>query len=475
MHDELNLDKPREECGLFGIYGKDIDISRITYYGLYALQHRGQESAGICVSDGEDFNLHKNMGLVSEVFKEEDFDKLTGHISIGHVRYSTTGSSLLTNAQPLTFRYLKGLIALAHNGNLTNAGSLRQDLAVNGSVFQTTTDSEIFINLIARYGQAPLEEAIMKAMIDVKGAYSLLLMTEKQLIGVRDPYGVRPLCIGKLNGAYILSSETCALDTVGAEFVRDVLPGEIVIIDENGIRSMNVFKARKQAFCVFEFVYLARPDSNFSGQNVSLARREMGRQLARETKIEADVVISVPDSGTAAAHGYALESGIPFVEGLVKNRYFGRTFMQPTQKKRDLGVRLKLNPIKEVLAGKRVIMVDDSIVRGTTSRKIVAMLREAGAKEVHMLVSSPPIHHSCYYGIDTSERSELIAVKHAVKEICGQIHADSLHYLSIEGMLNAIGLPQDGFCCACFTGKYPIDIENLNGKFSLEGGDNCGC
>lgn len=475
MYDELTMDKPREECGLFGIYGKNIDIARLTYYGIYALQHRGQESAGICVSDGENFSIQKNMGLVQEVFEEEDLHKLQGHIAIGHVRYSTTGSSLIANAQPLTFRYLKGQIALAHNGNLTNAGSLGQQLAMNGSVFQTTTDSEVVINLIARYSQDAIEDALMKAMIDIKGAYSILLMTEKELIGVRDPYGVRPLCIGKLGDAFILASETCALDTVGAEFVRDVAPGEIIIIDENGLRSINAFRAPKQAFCVFEFVYLARPDSNFSGKNVSVARREMGRQLARETKIEADLVIAVPDSGTAAAYGYALESGIPFAEGLMKNRYIGRTFIQPNQKMRDTAVRLKLNPIREVLEGKRVIMVDDSIVRGTTSQKIVNMLRQAGAKEVHMLVSSPPIKHSCYYGIDTSERNELVAVKYSLEEIKNYINADSLHYLSHEGMLQAINASTaDSFCGACFTGNYPIEIEK-GGKFALEGGTGCGC
>lgn len=475
MYDEITMDKPREECGLFGIYGKKTDVARLTYYGIYALQHRGQESAGICVSDGENLLLQKNMGLVQEVFEEEDLGHMKGHIAIGHVRYSTTGSSLIANAQPLTFRYLKGMIALAHNGNLTNADSLGHLLAMNGSVFQTTTDSEVVVNLIARYGQVSLEEAIMKAMIDIKGAYSLLLMTEKQLIGVRDPYGVRPLCIGKLGEAYILASETCALDTVGAEYIRDVAPGEIIVIDENGLRSINAFRAPRQAFCVFEFVYLARPDSKFSARNVSLARREMGRQLAKEAKIDADLVIPVPDSGTAAAYGYALESGIPFAEGLMKNRYIGRSFIQPQQKMRDLAVRLKLNPIREVLEGKRVIMVDDSIVRGTTSRKIVAMLRDSGATEVHMLVSSPPIHYPCYYGIDTSERNQLIAAKHPIADVAKYIDADSLHYLSMEGMLGAIGLPPENFCGACFTGNYPIEIENQGGKFSMEGGKNCGC
>lgn len=461
-------DKPKEECGLFGIYGHGIDVARIIYYGLYALQHRGQESAGITVSDGENFDLHKDMGLVPEVFNENILDSMKGHIGIGHVRYSTTGSSLVINAQPMTFRYLKGMISLAHNGNLTNASEIRHMLGVSGSVFQTTTDSEVICNLIAKYGQGSLEEAIMKTMIDIKGAYSLLVMTENKMIGVRDPHGVRPLCIGKLNGAYVLASETCALDTVGAEFIRDVEPGEIIIIDKNGLKSIQTIKDPKQAFCIFEFVYLARPDTNFGGRNVTLVRREMGRQLASEYQIDADIVIPVPDSGIAGALGYAEASGIPYQEGLMKNRYIGRTFIQPQQKMREIAVRLKLNPIQGILEGKKVVVVDDSIVRGTTSKKIVKMLRDAGAKEVHMLVSSPPIHYPCYYGIDTSERNQLIAAKHTLEEIRDYIGADGLHYLSIDGLVKATGLPSENFCTACFTGDYAIEIPQEVGKYSLE-------
>ncbi|MGI6066503.1 MAG: amidophosphoribosyltransferase [Bacillota bacterium] len=471
----LTDDKPKEECGLFGIYGHALDVANITYYGLYALQHRGQESAGIAVSNGHRFSLHKNMGLVAEVFNEEILSSMKGHIAMGHVRYSTTGSSLAVNAQPLNFRYLKGLISLAHNGNLTNANEIRHRLGVNGSVFQTTTDSEVIVNLIARYGQGSIEEALMKTVIDIKGAYSLLVMTENQLIGVRDPHGVRPLCIGKLGDAYILTSESCALDTVGADFIRDVEPGEIVIINEKGLTSIPTRKNPRQAFCVFEFVYLARPDSNFAGKNVTQVRREMGRQLAREYPIEADIVIPVPDSGIAAALGYAEESGIPYMEGLMKNRYIGRTFIQPHQKMREIAVRLKLNPIREILEGKRVVMVDDSIVRGTTSRQLVQMLKNAGAKEIYLLISSPPIHYPCYYGIDTSERNQLIAAKHSLEEIKEFIGADGLHYLSLEGMLKSTGLPGDSFCAACFSGDYAIPIPEDTGKYSMEdGGENYG-
>ncbi|WP_366922859.1 amidophosphoribosyltransferase [Metallumcola ferriviriculae] len=468
------LDKVKDECGVFGIFAPHQDVAKLTYYGLYALQHRGQESAGIATTNGSDIQLHKNMGLVTEVFTEDSLSKLHGDIAIGHVRYSTTGSSLLINAQPLSFRYSRGKVALAHNGNLTNANELRNSLGATGSVFQSTTDSEVIVNLIARYGQNPIEEALMKCMIDIKGAYSLLVMTEDKLIGVRDPYGVRPLCIGKVDGGYVLASETCALDTVGADFLRDVEPGEIVIIDKNGINSINNLRGARRALCIFEFVYLARPDSNIDGQNVVVTRRQFGRQLAKECKIDADIVIPVPDSGTAAAVGYAEESGIPFEEGLMKNRYVGRTFIQPSQEMRDLAVRLKLNPVRSVLEGKRVIMVDDSIVRGTTSRKIVQMLRKAGVKEVHMLVSSSPILHPCYYGIDTSARAELIAAQYDLDEIREHIGADSLHYLSLEGMLKSAGQEPGFFCNACFSGKYPIEIPDFEhmSKYVMETGGN---
>lgn len=466
---ELLMPRPVHECGVFGIYGPDEDVARLAYFGLYALQHRGQESAGIAVSNGKSISLRKNMGLVAEVFDNEIIDTLEGDLAIGHVRYSTTGSSLHVNAQPMVFRYLQGMVALAHNGNLTNAGQLRQSLAATGSVFQTSTDTEVVVNLIARYGQSSIEESIMKCMIDIKGAYSLVIMTEDKLIGVRDPYGVRPLCIGKLNDAYILSSESCALDTIGAELVRDVEPGEIVIIDKTGLNSKRVINSERQAGCIFEYIYFARPDSIIDGQGVTEARRAMGRQLAKESPIEADLVISVPDSGTAPAKGYAEEIGLPFEEGLMKNRYIGRTFIQPTQEMREVGVRLKLNAIKSIVEGKRVVMVDDSIVRGTTSSKIVKMLRDAGVKEVHMLVSSPPVKYPCYYGIDTSQREELIAVTHDVEEIRKHIGADSLHYLTLDGMLSVMKNPPQKFCVACFNGDYAIEVEKTStGKSALE-------
>ncbi|MHB1419143.1 MAG: amidophosphoribosyltransferase [Bacillota bacterium] len=463
-------DKPKDECGLFGIYGPGLDVARQTYFGLYALQHRGQESAGIAVTSGQDIDLYKDMGLVAEVFNDRILEGLVGTLAIGHVRYSTTGSSSVTNAQPLVFRYRRGVVAVAHNGNLTNAQELRQMLSSTGSIFQSTTDTEVIGNLIARHGQGTIEDALLKCVDDCKGAYSLLFMTPDKLIGLRDPHGIRPLCVGKLGNSYIICSESCALDTVGAEFIRDVAPGEMVVIDKDGMHSIQTIKARKQALCIFELVYLARPDSVIDGQTVYLGRQEMGRQLAKEKILDADMVIAVPDSGTAAAMGYAEASGIPFTEGLMKNRYSGRTFIQPSQKMRDQGVRLKLNPIRQLLRGKRVILVDDSIVRGTTSKQIVQMLRDAGVQEVHMLVSSPPILYPCYYGIDTSGQGELIAAQQNIEQIRQYIQADSLHYLSLEGMLGAMSGNQEGFCVACFNGKYPVKIPDpvQAGKFALE-------
>lgn len=474
MFNEVNPfvlpDKPVEECGVFGIYAPGADVARITYYGLYALQHRGQESAGIAVADGRQVELHKGMGLVPEVFTGHALDRFSGHLAIGHVRYSTTGASQPLNAQPLVFRYAKGMLGLAHNGNLTNITDLRSQLASTGSVFQSSTDSEVLVNLIARYNANSLEEALMKCMIDVKGAYSLLIITENALYAARDPHGFRPLCLGRLGDAYVIASESCALTTVGAIFLRDVEPGEILRIDREGLHSTRGFQAPSPAHCIFEYIYFARPDSTMDGFNVNKVRREMGRQLAREYPVEADIVIPVPDSGTAAARGYAEESGIPFEEGLMKNRYIGRTFIQPTQEMREIGVRLKLNPIREVLKGKRVVMVDDSIVRGTTSQKLVAMLREAGAEEVHMCISSPPVLRSCYYGIDTSDEQELIAAQKPLEEIRRSINADGLHYLSLEGLLDIFAPKQNHFCTACFNGNYPVEIPKPkeSGKYSLE-------
>ncbi len=470
MYARHDPDKPGEECGIFGVYGRGLDVARITYYGLYALQHRGQESAGIATSDGKIVSLHKDMGLVSDVFSPVALDRLGGHIAVGHVRYSTTGSSQTINAQPLVFKYAGGTIGLAHNGNITNIYDLRSQLASTGSVFQSTTDSEVIVNLIARYSRNTLEEALAKCMIDVKGAYSLLIITEESLIAVRDPYGFRPLCLGRLGDGFVAASESCALDTVGAKKLRDVEPGEMLIIDHRGARSIKAFSPRRKAHCIFEYIYFARPDSEMDGFHVNQVRRNMGRQLAREYPVEVDLVIPVPDSGTTAARGYADESGIPFEEGLMKNRYIGRTFIQPSQKIRDLGVKLKLNPVRQILEGKRVLMVDDSLVRGTTSSNIVRMLREAGAREVYLCLSSPPVIRSCYYGIDTSNEEELVAAHMSVSQIQSMIGVDGLYYLSIDGLLNVFGDYRDNFCTACFDGNYPVEINKPKelGKFSLE-------
>ncbi|MBO8137170.1 MAG: amidophosphoribosyltransferase [Desulfotomaculum sp.] len=461
-------DKMQEECGVFGIYAPGMDVAQLTYFGLYALQHRGQESAGIATTDGYGIKFYKNMGLVPEVFNDSVMRHLNGHAAIGHVRYSTTGSSELTNAQPLVFQHSKGMLGLAHNGNLTNASTLRKMLFNNGAIFQSSTDSEVIVNLIARYSQQSLEGAIMKAMIDIEGAYSLVILTAEALYAVRDPYGFRPLCLGRIGDGWVVASESCALNTIGAQMVRDVQPGEIVRLDKNGLSSLKTQPAPKPAHCIFEYIYFARPDSTIDGFHVNRVRREMGRQLAREYKVEADIVIPIPDSGTAAARGYAEEAGIPFEEGLMKNRYIGRTFIQPNQQMRDLGVRLKLNPMREVLAGKRVIMVDDSLVRGTTSKKIVKMLREVGVAEVHLCLSSPPVVTGCHYGIDTSDRKELIAATKSVKEIRREVGADGLYYLSQKGLLKVFGDKGQNFCCACFDRKYPVKIPEGAGKFSLE-------
>lgn len=452
--------KWKEECGVYGVYSRseNENVSEMTYFGLYALQHRGQESAGIALTDGAWMDVTCGMGLVNEVFRHQLPHMENQYIAIGHVRYSTTGSSLLANTQPLMVNYAGGKIALAHNGNLTNAADIRHELEQAGTIFQTSIDSEVFVNLIARSRKETIEEKIIESLQKIRGAYCLTIMTEDKLIGARDPHGFRPLCIGKLDdGTWILSSETCGLDVNGAEFVRDVLPGEMVVIDDDGLHSYQFGKSEKLASCIFEYIYFARPDSVIDGQSVHEARFEMGRILAREAQFEGDIVISVPDSGTTAATGYAYEAGLPFVEGLIKNRYIGRTFIQPTQKARDTAVKLKLNPIRSVVEGKRVIMVDDSIVRGTTSGKIVKMLRNAGAKAVYMCVSSPPIGYPCYYGIDTSVRKELIAATKTVEEIREYIGADGLHFLSLEGLMKSVSkVPADEMCYACFNQAYPV-------------------
>ncbi len=457
MYDKIP--KWKEECGVYGVYSRTEDVSTLTYLGLYALQHRGQESAGIALTDGAWMDVTRDMGLVNEVFRHQLPHMENQYIAIGHVRYSTTGSSLFCNTQPLLVNFSGGKLALAHNGNLTNAAEIRHDLEQQGTIFQTSIDSEVIVNLIARSRKETIEEKTMETLKQVKGAYCLTLMTEEKLIGARDPQGFRPLCLGKTaEGSWILSSETCGLDVVDAEFVRDIKPGEMVVIDDDGVHSYMFAPNQKLASCIFEYIYFARPDSVIDGQSVHDARFMMGRMLARESGFTGDIVISVPDSGTTAATGFAYESGIPFVEGLIKNRYIGRTFIQPTQKMRDQAVKLKLNPIASVIRGKDVIMVDDSIVRGTTSGKIVKMLRSAGAKSIKMCISSPPIGYPCFYGIDTSVRKELIAATKSVEEIRQFIGADGLYFLSIDGLKKSVSaVDPEQMCYACFNSAYPIE------------------
>lgn len=454
------LDKLNEECGVFGIFAPGRSVAELVYLGLFSLQHRGQEGCGMAIANGKKIDYYKNLGLVSDVFTQNILNGLNGYLGIGHVRYSTTGENSQLNTQPVVARYQRGQIALAHNGNLTNTAELRNHLMEHGSLFQTTIDTEQIVGLIAQQGQDPLEQAMMKAMIDLKGSYALVIMNENKLYAVRDPYGNRPLCIGTLGeDGYVVASESCALDAVGATFLRDVAPGEILTIDETGIHSQNIFSNTGDALCVFEFIYFARPDSNIDGINVNHARRLMGRELGKEAPLDVDVVISVPDSGTTAAIGYAEETGIPFTQGILKNRYAGRTFIQPSQELRELMVKLKLNPIRDALEGKRIAVVDDSIVRGTTSRKLVRLLREHGAKEVHFLVSAPPVKYSCYYGIDTGIQEELIAHKYDIEGIREYIGADSLHYLSMEGLLRSVEGCR-GFCTACLNGEYPMGVPS---------------
>lgn len=467
MEKFLHDDKLHEECGVFGIFSHNEDVALNTYWGLYALQHRGQESTGIVVTDGKVMNVKKGMGLVADVYKDGLSD-LHGYAAIGHVRYSTIGASKSYNIQPLKVYFDGGNLALSHNGTLTNAGRLREELAKDGAIFTTTIDTEVVLSLLARSKKPTIEERVMEAVAQIKGAYGILILTDHKIIAVRDPYGFRPLCLGKLeNGGWCVASESCAFDLVGAELVRDVKPGEMLVIDSDNSEPRSIMWADQlpehTAHCIFEYVYFARNDSVIDNQPVYDARIQMGRELAKETAdINPDIVISVPDSGTPAAVGYALEAGIPFMEGLTKNRYVGRTFIQPTQKQRANAVRLKLNPVRSVVKGKSVVMVDDSIVRGTTSGKIVKLLKDAGAREVHVCISSPPVTNSCYYGIDTSERKELIAARCTEDEICRYIGADSLHYISMDGMRRAINrIAPDGLCCACFGAPYPDKADEV--------------
>lgn len=458
-------DKLKEACGVFGIFDNDNQrVEELTYYGLYSLQHRGQESAGIAVSDGKNIKYHKAMGLVAEAIDSKSLSQLRGgEIAIGHVWYSTEGMINVHNALPLVMKYKKGTMAIAHNGNLVNADKLRNDLEEHGAIFQTSTDSEVIANLLARQKEEDFETGVLKMLEVIKGSFALVIMTEDKLIAVRDPHGMRPLALGKLNNSYVVASESCAFDVIGADFIRDVKPGEVIIISRGGLKSMQTPTPLKTSLCIFEFVYFARTDSNIDGISVYMARKEAGRRLALEQPAEADLVIGVPDSGTTAAIGYSEASGIPYGEGLIKNRYVGRTFINPNLNMREQNVRIKLNALTRIVRGKRIVMVDDSIVRGTTSKKIVEMLRLAGAKEVHMRISSPPVKYSCHFGIDTPSTKHLIGATYTVEEIRQIIGADSLGYLSTEGLLKTVEGSGCGFCLGCFSSHYPMEVD-WNGR-----------
>jgi amidophosphoribosyltransferase len=456
-----------ESCGIFGIYAPGVDVARITFFGLYALQHRGQESAGIATSDGKKIYLHTSMGLVSQAFTEDELAQLQGHIAIGHTRYSTTGSSRPSNAQPILVEANSSIIALGHNGNIVNAKFLRDELCHLGYNFTTTTDSEIIAKLIISSTERNLVDKIKYSMRRLQGAYSLVILTKDKLIGVRDPMGVRPLCLGTIDGGWVIASESCAFGHIGAQFIREIEPGEIVVINKNGVRSFTENGPRK-ALCIFEYIYFARPDSVIQGKLLYPVRQAMGKILAREYPVDADLVMGVPDSATAAGIGYAAASGIPYCEGLIKNRYVGRTFIEPDQRLRDLGVQLKFNPLSETIVGKRLVVVDDSIVRGTTTPKVVAMLKRAGAREVHLRICAPPIRHPCFFGVDMATRWELIAAQKTIPEIRDIIGADSLGYISIDGLIEAVDLPKDIFCLACFTGEYPTPVQLEMDKLALE-------
>ena len=467
-----DFDGLHEECGVFGAYDFDgEDVASTIYYGLFALQHRGQESCGIAVSDTNGpkgkVMSYKDMGLVNEVFNPENLEKLKGNIGVGHVRYSTAGSSVRENAQPLVLNYVKGTLGMAHNGNLLNAVELREKLSYTGAIFQTTIDSEVIAYLIARerLKVGTVEEAVKNAMLKIKGAYSLVVMSPRKLIGARDPFGFKPLCIGKRDNTYFLSSETCALDTVGAEFVRDVLPGEVVTITSKGIESDTSLCQKNTARCIFEYIYFARPDSKIDGMGVYESRINAGRILAKTHPVDADLVVGVPESGNPAALGFSLESGIPYGNAFIKNNYVGRTFIKPKQAQRESSVKVKLNVLKEAVAGKRVVMIDDSIVRGTTSARIVNLLKNSGAKEVHVRISSPPFKHPCYFGTDIPSEDQLIATGKTVDEICKIIGADSLGYLEVDRLSEMI-CGGTGFCDACFTGNYPMDppTQDIRGE-----------
>jgi amidophosphoribosyltransferase len=445
----------KDECGVFGIFGHP-EAANLTYLGLHALQHRGQESAGIAAADGEKLRVSRAMGHVADAFSEAALQSLPGHIAIGHTRYSTAGESKLENAQPFLIDCTHGQIAVGHNGNLVNALELRDDLVRTGSIFQTSSDTEVILHLYARSRASSVEDAITESIAQVRGAYSLVFLTKNRLIAARDPHGFRPLALGKLGDAWIVCSETCALDLIGAQYVRDVQPGELLVISDGGLRSIMPFPAQQLSHCVFEHVYFSRPDSYVFGRSVNEVRTDMGRNLARESAVPADVVVPIPDSGVCAAVGFAEQAGLPMKMGLIRNHYIGRTFIQPQQSIRHFSVRVKLNPVRSILEGKRVILLDDSIVRGTTSRKIVKMVKAAGAVEVHLRISCPPTISPCFYGVDTPSRSELIAATHTIDEIRKYVEADSLAYLSIDGLRKAVGQQQSSYCTSCYTGVYPV-------------------
>ncbi len=450
-------DKPHHECGIFGIYAPDEDVARLSFFGLYALQHRGQESAGIAVADGRGINLHKDMGLVAQVFTEDKLRPLHGHVAIGHTRYSTTGSSKLLNAQPFVVESALGPLAIGHNGNLTNGTTLRNELFQRGFGLSSSSDSEVIVQMLAGGPGQSWDERINALMQRAEGAYCLTILTRDTLYAVRDPWGVHPLCLGRIGNGWVVASESCALATIGAEFVRELQPGEVIAIDGDGPRTIGLHTAPQRALCLFEYIYFARPDSHIDGNTLHSARVEAGRVLAQESPVEADIVIPVPDSGVPAAIGYAQASGIPYSEGLIKNRYIGRTFIQPDDRLRKVRIQLKFNPLSDNLRGKRIIIIDDSIVRGNTSGPMVKMLRAAGAKEVHMRVSSPPIRHPCYLGVDMATYPELIAHRMDVAQICEHLGLDSLAYLSLDGLQQATRA--QGFCNGCFTGNYPVEVS----------------
>jgi len=456
-----------ESCGVFGVYAPDEDVARLTFFALFALQHRGQESAGIATTNGESLQVYAKMGLVSQVFDEDSLSHLTGNIAIGHNRYSTRGSSRMINSQPIIAGKGEAAIAVAHNGNIINAEHLYEELSDQGYTFHTSTDTEVIANLILSSPEKDWIDKIRYAMHRLQGAYSLTIMTNHTVFGVRDPFGIRPLCLGSVNGGWVIASESCALDHIGASFVREVEPGEIVSITENGIDSYRE-EVSRSALCIFEYIYFARPDSKINGRLLYLARQAMGEQLAVEHPVDADLVMGVPDSATAAGIGYSRKSNIPLCEGLLKNRYVGRTFIEPDQRIRDLGVKLKFNPLPQMLEGKRLVVVDDSIVRGTTTPQVVKLLRRAGVKEVHMRICAPPIRYPCFFGVDMATRRELIAAQKTVDEVRDFIGADSLGYLSIDGLIKAVALPKDIFCLACFTGDYPIPVQLEMDKLALE-------